>query len=54
MSKPLYMKSPPGFKKTGIALQLLKALYELRESPLLWQKEISSTLIKLGYKKVPH
>ena len=54
LPKPLYMKSPPSFKKTGIALQLLKALYGLRESPFLWQKEISSTLIKLGYKKVPY
>jgi hypothetical protein len=51
---PVYMRDPPGYWKTRIVVQLLKALYGLRESPLLWQKEISSTLTRAGYKKVPH
>jgi hypothetical protein len=45
---------PPGFRKAGLILKLLKALYGLRESPLLWQQELISTLEKLGFKRVPH
>jgi hypothetical protein len=33
---------------------LNKALYGLRISPLLWQKELSSTLRSAGYTQIPH
>ncbi|KAM4062335.1 reverse transcriptase (RNA-dependent DNA polymerase) [Hirsutella rhossiliensis] len=50
----VFMKMPPGHKKRGIVLQLQKALYGLRKSPLLWHRELTSTLTKLGFKRVPH
>uniref|UniRef100_A0A093ULP4 Retrovirus-related Pol polyprotein from transposon TNT 1-94 n=1 Tax=Talaromyces marneffei PM1 TaxID=1077442 RepID=A0A093ULP4_TALMA len=43
-----------GYREPGKIYQLNKALYGLRRSPLLWQKELTSTLIKLGFKTVPH
>lgn len=38
----------------GRVLKLKKALYGLRKSPLLWQKELTATLTKLGFKALPH
>jgi hypothetical protein len=34
-------------------LKLQKALYGLRQSPLLWQRELTSTLKSLGFQAVP-
>ena len=45
---------PPGYRRTGTILKLEKALYGLRKSPLLWQRELTSTLKKIGFKPVPH
>ena len=45
---------PLGYKKTKTILKLEKALYGLRKSPLLWQRELTSTLKKIGFKPVPH
>jgi len=49
------MKLPPGFNKGKIdkVLRLRKALYGLRQSLLLWQKNLTSLLNKLGFKEVP-
>ena len=47
-SEPVYIEYPPGFGRDGYVLQLLKALYGLRESPVLWFRDFSSTLEKLG------
>ena len=44
---------PEGFKVEGKCVELLKALYGLKDSPLLWQKEFSSALRKLGLKASP-
>jgi len=38
------MKLLPGYQKPGTILELSKALYSLRRSPLLWQKELDSAL----------
>ncbi|RYP53215.1 hypothetical protein DL770_011001 [Monosporascus sp. CRB-9-2] len=54
LDKEIYMKMPPGYRKPGTILRLLKALYGLRESPLLWQKELSKTLTQLGFTPIPH
>ncbi|KAJ3554331.1 hypothetical protein NPX13_g10642 [Xylaria arbuscula] len=54
LDKEIYIKMPPGYRKSGTVLRLQKALYGLRESPLLWQKELTSTLSRLGYLAVPH
>ena len=46
------MRPPPGFED-GKVLCLRKALYGLRRSPLLWQRELTSTFREMGYKEVP-
>ena len=53
--KIIYIKLPPKFNKgkKDKVLRLRKALYRLRRSPLLWQKNLISLLIKLGFKEVP-
>ncbi|KJZ67915.1 hypothetical protein HIM_12696 [Hirsutella minnesotensis 3608] len=50
----VFMRMPPGHRKHGTVLKLNKALYGLRKSPLLWHRELTSTLIKMGFKPVPH
>ena len=54
LDEVVYMKHPPGFE-TGrnTILRLRKALYGLRRSPLLWQKELTSTFKSLGFKEIP-
>lgn len=49
----VFMKMPPGYGKPGTILCLKKALYGLRESPKLWQKELQGTLSQLGLEQVP-
>jgi hypothetical protein len=55
LDEVVYMKLPPGFNKgkTDKVLRLRKALYGLRRSPLLWQKNLTSSLNELGFKEVP-
>jgi len=50
----IFTRMPPGYRKRGRILHLLKAMYGLRESPLLWQKELTGTLERLGFSPVPH
>jgi hypothetical protein len=54
LGQGVFMRMPPGHRTPGKVLQLQKALYGLRHSPLLWQKEFSSTLRSLGFTPVPH
>lgn len=54
LQKPVYMQMPAGYRSPGKVLQLNKALYGLRESPLLWQKELTTALLALGFQPVPH
>ena len=54
LEEDIFMKMPPGYRKTGKILKLNKALYGLRKSPLLWQKELTRTIRNLGFKSVPH
>ena len=49
----VYMRQPPGYKAPGKVLRLRKALYGLRRSPILWQKELIGTFREIGYKEVP-
>jgi hypothetical protein len=42
------MKLPDSYKFPGKIERLLRALYRLRRSPLLWQKLLSSALTELG------
>jgi transposase InsO family protein len=55
LDEVVYMKMPPGFNqgKRDKVLRLRKALYGLRRSPLLWQRNLTSSLRELGFKEVP-
>jgi hypothetical protein len=54
LDEEVYMKMPPGQRRHDTILKLNKALYGLRKSPLLWQRELTAALKKLGFKPVPH
>src|SRR6478609_6903204 len=54
LKQDVYMRMPGGYRKPGLILKLQKALYGLRQSPLLWQKELTTTLANLVFKPVPH
>lgn len=54
LENEVFMRMPSGYRKPGIILKLQKALYGLRESPLLWQKDLTATLQELGFDTVPH
>ncbi|EXU94703.1 reverse transcriptase domain protein [Metarhizium robertsii] len=53
LDEVVYMRMPPGYEKYGRVLRLKKALYGLRRSPLLWQKELTKSLQELGFQPVP-
>jgi hypothetical protein len=53
LDEEVYIELPDGFKQPGMIGRLLRALYGLRRSPLLWQKLLSTTLTDLGLKCVP-
>ena len=43
-----------GYKEKGKVLYLHKALYELKKSPLLWQRHFESSLTKIRFNAIPH
>ena len=54
VDREIYMKMPHGYQKPGTTLKIQKALYGLRISPLLWQKEFTTALFQLKFQAVPH
>jgi hypothetical protein len=44
----MYMRTPPGFPIRNHVLRLNRALYDLRRSPLLWQKKLLKALSAHG------
>jgi hypothetical protein len=48
----VYMRIPPEFPLKNQVLRLNKALYGLRRSPLLWQKELLKALKLMGFKPI--
>jgi hypothetical protein len=54
IDRVIYIRMPHGYQKPGTILRVNKALYGLRISPLLWQKEFTSTLKTLGFQSVLH
>jgi hypothetical protein len=54
LDREVYMRMPQGYQKPGTILKVQKALYGLRISPLLWQKDFTATLTKIGFQIVPH
>ncbi|EED13808.1 hypothetical protein TSTA_100530 [Talaromyces stipitatus ATCC 10500] len=53
LDEEVYTYFPDGFKKEGLVIKLRRALYGLRRSPRLWQKELTKTLLNLGFTQVP-
>lgn len=53
LDEEVYTYFPEGFKVPGKLLQLKRALYGLRRSPLLWLQELSSALKGLGFQPIP-
>ncbi|SCZ88451.1 BZ3500_MvSof-1268-A1-R1_Chr2-1g04419 [Microbotryum saponariae] len=49
LDKPLYMRVPEGIALPGKVLQLHRSLYGLRQAGRIWNDEIDSTLLGLGY-----
>jgi hypothetical protein len=54
MDREIYIRMPHGYRKPRTVLQVNKALYGLRISPVLWQKEFTSTLKTLNFQVVPY
>lgn len=53
IDEPIYCKVPDGWTESNlILLLLLRALYGLKQSPALWYKQFSQTLIELGLEPV--
>src|SRR5579871_2244835 len=51
IDEDVYIRFPDGYGCLGKCLKLLRALYGLPRSPLLWLKEFSSKLKALGLKQ---
>ena len=49
---PIYCHPPEGFAEPDHLWELRRALYGLKISPLLWYKELTKTLAKLGLQEV--
>jgi len=49
----VYIRYPDGFQVPGYCLQLIRALYGLPKSPLLWYNLMCTHLRKLGLQPVP-
>ena len=52
LDETVYIKAPTGFYPKGTTLRLLRALYGLKRAPLLWNKDLSATLVKMGFQRV--
>ena len=53
LDETVYTYQPEGFGVPGKVCWLLRALYGLRRSPLIWLNEFSKTLKELGLTQVP-
>jgi hypothetical protein len=54
IDREVYMRMPYGYQKKGTILHIQKALYGLRISPMLWQKDFTTTLKSMGFQDVLH
>jgi hypothetical protein len=53
IDRTLYAETPEAFRHTeGEIIRVIRALYGLKESPILWYNELRRELIKLGLKPV--
>ncbi|OAQ57580.1 polyprotein [Pochonia chlamydosporia 170] len=51
LDEDVYVQFPDGYRRRGWVLKLLRALYGLRRSPLLWQKDLTAAFEKLGLRQ---
>jgi hypothetical protein len=53
LHKPVYVQTPDLYaEELGKLLKLKRALYGLKDAPLLWYKHLKETMIKLDLKPV--
>jgi hypothetical protein len=53
INRTLYAETPEAFRHTeGEIMHVIRALYDLKESPALWYNELRRELVKLGLKPV--
>ena len=53
LDKLVYVQTPdPYIEQLGKLLELKRALYGLKDAPLLWYKHLNETLTKLGLRLV--
>jgi hypothetical protein len=48
----IYIRFPNGYEKANRLLRLLRGLYGLKRSPLLWFEELTGTLKSLGFMEI--
>ncbi|PQM43552.1 hypothetical protein VC83_09679 [Pseudogymnoascus destructans] len=53
IDEEVYVRCADGYKEQGMCWKLNRALYGLRQSPLLWFRDFSETLTSLGLTQVP-
>jgi hypothetical protein len=55
LDRPVFMNIPAGYREEGETrcYRLKRAMYGLRKSPLLWQKELTAAFESLGFQQVP-
>ena len=53
LDEEVFVRNPDGFGDSNTCLRLVRALYGLRRSPLLWLNDLSATLEALGLRPVP-
>jgi hypothetical protein len=53
IDEELYSECPDGFSRPGYCWKLNKALYELKQAPVLWYRNLTTALEDLGLQPVP-
>jgi Reverse transcriptase (RNA-dependent DNA polymerase) len=53
VDEEIYCRAPDGFERSGLCWRLLRALYGLKQSPLLWYMVFTAALEELGLSEVP-
>ena len=53
LNEEIYCLSPEGFERDELCWRLLRALYGLKQSPLLWYNDFTSALEDFGLHQVP-
>lgn len=53
LDEEVFCESPEGFRQPGKCWKLLRALYDLKQAPMLWHRELTTALEELGLTPVP-